>query len=274
MRTAPLLLLVVLLPGPAIPATAAPAAPNNAVVPVEKLEKDFYDWHQRHARVLETLKQGPVDLVFIGDSITHMFGGEPRAKIRRGAEIWDRHYGNRNAVNLGFGWDRTQNVLWRLQHGELDGIAPRVAVLLIGTNNLTGTRNARTNTPAEIAEGIAKICRTIRAKVPGCHVVLMGVLPRRSGGKTPDRFVKPIREINAIIAKLGAQEHVTFLDLTDRFADADGLPRKELMADTVHPNAAGYRVWAEALEPILQKHLGDIPRTPVSEKGPEQQGSR
>ncbi|WP_404306516.1 GDSL-type esterase/lipase family protein [Neorhodopirellula lusitana] len=228
------------------------AIENNAIIPVQKLERDFYDWHDRHQEVIKALPQKPVDLVFIGDSITHMFGGIPKSPVARGGETWDRFFGHRNAINLGFGWDRTQNVLWRLQNGELDGIRPKVAVVLIGTNNLTGTKNARTNNPSEIASGIEAICDTIHHKQPQCKILLLSVLPR-----SPQRFAKPIREINRRIGPLGQRDYVTFLNLTASFADENGLPQKELMHDGVHPNASGYELWAETMEPVLSRLLVD-----------------
>ena len=243
-------LLLIALTFATAPTLAQSAAANTAVVPVPKLENDFYDWYQRHAQVKELIKKQPVDLVFIGDSITHMFGGPTPSPVQRGQKVWERYYGARNVVNLGFGWDRTQNVLWRLENGEFDGLKPQVAVLLIGTNNRTGTKNARENTPAEIAEGIEAICKTVHAKAPACKIVLLSVLPR-----SPAVFTAPIREINQRIVKLEALGYVTFLDLWPAFADPDGLPKKELMADTVHPNEKGYQVWAEALEPVLVKLL-------------------
>lgn len=236
------------------PVLAQNAVTNTAVLPVPKLENDFYDWYQRHEQVKAQIKQQPVDLVFIGDSITHMFGGPSPSPVQRGQATWDRFYGKRNAVNMGFGWDRTQNVLWRLEHGEFAGVQPKVVVLLIGTNNRTGTANARENSPAEIAEGIEAICKTVHAKAAGCKIVLLSVLPR-----SPAHFVEPIREINRKIVKLESLGYVTFLDLWPVFADPDGLPKKELMADTVHPNAQGYQLWAEALEPVLVKLLGSKP---------------
>jgi len=223
---------------------------NTAIIPVEKLENDFYDWHQRHEEVVELVRRKQVDLIFIGDSITHMFGGRPKSEIARGKEIWDQYYGHRNAINMGFGWDRTQNVLWRLENGELERITPKVAVILIGTNNRTGTNNARQNTPAEIAEGIETICKAIHKKVPKCKILLLGVLPR-----SPEHFVEPIQEINKLLSRLNKEDYISVLDMYDQFADKDGLPRKELMHDTVHPNEAGYRVWAETMEPVLSKLL-------------------
>jgi lysophospholipase L1-like esterase len=225
---------------------------NTAVIAVQKLEPDFYDWYQRHKEVVELINQRQVDLIFIGDSITHMFGGLPKSPIARGSRTWDKYYGHRNAINMGFGWDRTQNVLWRLEHGELEGIAPKVAVLLIGTNNRTGTQNARQNTPAEIAAGVSAICTTIHKKAPKCQILLLGVLPR-----SPRHFVKPIEEINKRLAPLKTEAYITFLNMRDQFGDKEGLPKKELMHDGVHPNAAGYRVWAKTMEPVLSKLLND-----------------
>lgn len=230
---------------------------NSAVIAVQKLEPDFYDWYQRHKEVVELISKKQVDLIFIGDSITHMFGGLPKSQIARGSSTWETYYGHRNAINMGFGWDRTQNVLWRLENGELEGITPKVAVVLIGTNNRTGTQNARQNTPAEIAEGVSAICTTIHKKVPKCKVLLLGVLPR-----SPEHFVKPIEEINKLLAPLEKEDYITFLNMRDQFGDKEGLPKKELMHDGVHPNAAGYHVWAETMEPVLSKLLNDKAVTP------------
>ena len=252
MRSVLVLFPLFTLSGMAAPVLAQNAVTNTAVQPVPKLESDFYDWHQRHEQVKTLIKQQPVDLVFIGDSITHMFGGQPPSPVHRGQEAWERYYGKRNAVNMGFGWDRTQNVLWRLENGEFAGLHPKVVVLLIGTNNRTGTQNARENSPAEIAEGVEAICKSLHAKSPATKIVLLSVLPR-----SPAHFVEPIREINQKLVKLETLGYVTFLDLWPCFADPDGLPNKELMADTVHPNAKGYQLWAETLEPVLVKLLGE-----------------
>ncbi len=225
---------------------------NTAIIPVQKLEKDFYDWHQRHKDVVELIKKRPVDLVFIGDSITHMFGGLPKSRRGRGRKVWNKYYGHRNAINMGFGWDRTQNVLWRLKNGEFEGINPKVAVLLIGTNNRAGTKNARQNTPAEVAEGITAICQTIHKKTPNCNILLLTILPR-SG----THFITPIQETNKLLTKLDKEDFITILNIYDQFADEGGLPKKELMRDSVHPNAKGYQMWAETMEPILAKLLND-----------------
>lgn len=243
------------------------AMTNTAMTPTPKLEEDFYDWDERHQQVLETIRTRKVEMVFIGDSITHLFGGVPRGNKCWGKAVWNRYYGSRNAVNLGFGWDRTQNVLWRLTHGELDGIQPRAAVLLIGTNNRTGTANARENSPAEIADGIAAICRLIHEKAPACRIILVSVLPRGADAPSPaGLFVESIRDINRRIAGLESLGYVTYLDLWPVFAQPDGTPKKVYMVDTVHLNAIGYQQWAETMEPVLAGILKDTPIHPPTRR--------
>ncbi|QQL45312.1 GDSL-type esterase/lipase family protein [Sulfuriroseicoccus oceanibius] len=226
------------------------AALNSAVVPVPKLENDFYDWYQRHDEVKALAAEGNPELVFIGDSITHMFGGEPKSRIARGAQVWGEFYQPRNTINLGFGWDRTQNMLWRIENGEFDGLKPKVAVVMAGTNNLTGTQNARANTPEEIFEGVEAICTAIHQRSPDTEIVLIGVLPRLQAEMNPK-----IQKLNGLIEGLDAQSKITVLNLWDRFCDPSGEVNKALFQDAVHPNAAGYRVWAEAMEPTLEQLL-------------------
>lgn len=223
---------------------------NNATVPVPKLERDFYDWYKRHENVKKQIKKGPVDLVFIGDSITHMFGGLPKSEKPFGEEVWQKYYSKRNTVNMGFGWDRTQNVLWRLENGEFEGLTPKVVVLLIGTNNLTGTKNARTNTPEEIVEGIQQVYQLIHKKSSKTKILLLGILPR-----SPQKFVAPIRKINSLLKEKATEDYVTLLDMSEQFAEESGLPKKDLMRDSVHPSVNGYKVWAATMEPVLKKLL-------------------
>jgi lysophospholipase L1-like esterase len=226
---------------------------NTAILPSPKLEDDFYNWYDRHEQVKELIKKQPVDIVFIGDSITHMFGGLPLSTIVHGGAVWDKYYGDLNVVNMGFGWDRTQNVIWRLENGELEGIQPKVAVVLIGTNNLTGTKNAKENTPIEISEGIEKICTIIHTKCPHCKILLLGVLPR-----SPEKFVIPIRKINKQISHLNKKEYITFINFGNKISDKNGLPKKEYMfEDGVHPNEKGYKIWAESINAQLKKMLSE-----------------
>ena len=154
------LLLLGAITAPLVSADDAPQV-NTAVVPAPACEKDFYNWEERHADVKKAIADGPVDLVFLGDSITHMWGGRPAANRQSGQKVWDEFYARRNAVNMGFGWDRTQQVLWRIENGEFEGIHPKVAVVLIGTNNLTG-HNVRENTNEEIVAGVKGVCTAVR----------------------------------------------------------------------------------------------------------------
>lgn len=226
---------------------------NSAIVAKPKLEKDFYNWHQRHKAILKLIKtRKQVDLIFMGDSVTHMFGGEPKSSIAIGQETWDKFYGERNTINMGFGWDRTQNVLWRIEHGELDGVSPKVLVLLIGTNNLTATKNARANSPEEIADAISLICEKVHEKLPTTKILLLSVLPRKN-----EKNVEDIRKINRLLSKAPAKDYVTYLDMTAQFADKDGQFRDDLRRDDVHPNKNGYKVWAETMEPTLKQLLGE-----------------
>jgi lysophospholipase L1-like esterase len=228
------------------------AAPNTAIVPVGKLEKDFYEWDQRHAAVMAVKDSLKPEIVLIGDSITHMWGGSPEEKSdrgNRGLDAWKSVFGDRPVLNLGFGWDRTQNVLKRIELGELDGLTPKAVVVHIGTNNLAGTRNARENTPAEIAEAIGVIVEKVQAKCPEAQVIVMKVFPR---GEKPDNPARArIAAINERLDKMKEKPRVTVLDITAKLTNADGTISKNVMSDFLHPAAKGYMIWAEALKPVL-----------------------
>lgn len=231
--------------------TALPA--NTAIIPVSKLENDSYDWWARHAEVLRIKDSINPEIVMIGNSITHFFGGYPLVRSAdgqprkpNGPEAWAALFGSRRVLNLGFGWDRTQNVLWRLDNGELDGLHPRTVVLLIGTNNTSQTNNARANTPAEIVEGIAAICGRIRSKVPQAKIVLMAVLPREQQPDHPRRAV--INETNRLLTAFAAKENIRLLDIGPKLLTPEGVLLKEIAGDFVHPTEKGYRIWAEALK--------------------------
>ena len=225
----------------------APTASNNtALVPTPKLERDSYDWYERHFAELEAEKWSRARVVLIGDSITHFWAGEPRAHIQNGPQAWEQAFAGKRVLNFGFGWDRTQNVLWRLEHGELYGLTPRTIILNIGTNNLTGTKNARTNSPEEITEAIALICKKLHAEFPEAQILVMGVFPRGNEANAPLRA--PIKAINALLPNaLKGIESVRFLDIGEKFLSADGTISKEIMPDGTHPSEKGYAIWAKAL---------------------------
>jgi len=222
---------------------------NSAVVPQGRLEKDSYDWDQRHAEILASKDKINPELVFIGDSITHFWADATHGN--RGTDALKDLCAGRAMLNLGFGWDRTQNVLYRLDHGELDGLMPKFVVIHIGTNNLAGTKNARENTPAEIAEAITLIVDRVQAKCPGAQVILMAVFPR--GEKPTDPKRAKIAAINEGIAKLAGKSRFTYLDITSKLTNPDGTISKDVMGDYLHPTSKGYAIWAEALKPLLGK---------------------
>lgn len=248
MRTLRLLLLLTLAHGALL--SGAEMSANTAIVPVPKLEQDGYDWYARHDAVLKAVAGADPEVVMIGDSITHFWGGDPPGP-NHGPASWQAAFGERHVLNLGFGWDRTQNVLWRLDHGEFTGLHPHWAVLMIGTNNLTGTAHARENTPAEIVAGIAAISLQITTMSPKTRIVHMAVLPR--GRKANDPFRAKITELNRLLATFATQERHAFIDIGAHFLDAEGTIPPALMGDACHPTDQGYAIWATALQAEFAK---------------------
>jgi len=219
---------------------------NTALIPVERLEQDSYDWYARHHAELALLKQKQPDVVLLGDSITHFWGGLPMASQVNGPKAWDRVFGAFFVVNAGFGWDRTQNVLWRLRQGEFDAVHPKWVVLNIGTNNLTGTSHARANTPEEIVEAIGAICLELKQRSPTSHIIVMGIFPRGKTANSPLRAA--IQKTNELLARsVAGQKLTTFVDIGRQFLEPDGTLPKTMMPDGTHPSDAGYELWANAL---------------------------
>jgi lysophospholipase L1-like esterase len=219
---------------------------NSAVAPMPKLEQDSYDWHGRHAAVLELQKKMQPEIVLVGDSITHFWSGEPTANHQNGPSSWAQTFGNHAVLNLGFGWDRTQNVLWRLDHGEMDGLAPKTIVLNIGCNNFSATANARANTPEEVCAAIGAICDRLLAKSPASRVVVMGVFPRGASPADPKRSLH--RKLNELLAAaLAGRPQVTFLDIGSKFLEPDGSLSRDVFSDGTHPTDKGYAIWGQAL---------------------------
>jgi lysophospholipase L1-like esterase len=222
-----------------VPALAvAQEQPNDSVVPAPREG----NWMTRHESFNERVRQGNVDLVFIGDSITQ--GWE-----RAGKSVWDEFYAKRNAVNLGIGGDRTQHVLWRLDHGNIDGIRPKLAVLMIGTNN------SGTNTSEQIAAGVKAIVEKLRAKLPQTKVLVLAIFPRGPDKENKNRQVN--EGANALIKSLADDQMVFFLDIGPKFLEADGTLSREVMPDLLHLNETSYRTWAESIEPTVKKLLGE-----------------
>ncbi len=231
--------------GPRVPLTSMTDI-NTAIIPVSRLEPDVYDWYARHHAELDLQKRVQPQVVMLGDSITHFWGGSPQASIQNGSTAWNRLFNGVSALNMGFGWDRTQNVLWRLRQGEFDRLHPLWVVLEIGTNNLTGTDHARASTPAEIVEGIAAICSELHRRSPETHIIVMAIFPR--GSKPTDPLRAPIEQTNQMLAtRFTSDAYIKYLDIGKKFLSPDGSLPETLFPDGTHPSEAGYQIWADAL---------------------------
>lgn len=204
-------------------------------------------WMPRHLEKLEEIKRLKAQhersqIVFIGDSITQ--GWE-----KNGKNVWNKNYKKYHALALGFGGDRTENVLWRLQHGEVDGIAPKVAVLMFGTNN-TGHRQ---EDPATTAAGIKRNIDELRQRLPNTKILLLAIFPR---DEKPDGRLRQINDkVNAIISGFADNKQVFFLDINKNFLDANGVLPRAIMPDLLHPNEKGYEIWVTSMAPTLHKLL-------------------
>lgn len=196
----------------------------------------------RHESFNKRVKEGKVDLIFIGDSITEGWEGA-------GKEVWAKYYGARNAVNLGIGGDGTQHVLWRLDHGNVDGISPKLAVLMIGTNN----SNGGDNTPEEIGAGITAIVKKLREKLPDTKVLILAVFPRNP---KPDAQREKNAKASEIAARLADGQMIYYLDIGPKFLTDDGTLTKDIMPDLLHLSPKGYEIWAASIEPSAAKLMG------------------
>jgi len=208
-------------------------------------------WTARHHSILERNARGNVDLLMIGDSITHAWGG-PAAKA-----IWEEYYEPRNAVNLGYVGDRTENVLWRLLNGEIDNIQPKLAVLMIGTNN----SNGKECSPEQIADGIKAIVSTLRTRLPATRILILSIFPR--GNAEMKRANAPVAtyndqwakcdEASRIASQMADGAMIHFLNVNQAFLNKRGELTRDIMPDLLHPKTEGYRLWAEAMEPTIAK---------------------
>lgn len=234
------------------PDQPAPAPDHSAVAPAERLADA--GWKARHEamgdRISRGAERGDIGMLLIGDSITQGWEDD-------GREAWTEFYEKRAAVNLGIGGDRTQHVLWRLDRYDLAGLArpragspPRLAVIMIGTNNSNGADN----TAAEIADGVKAVVARVRERLPETRVLLLAIFPR---GEKPN----PQRDKNAEASRLAASvadgELVTYLDIGPKFLRPDGTLSKETMPDFLHLSPKGYQIWAESIEPTVCEMLGE-----------------
>lgn len=232
------------------PVAATPAPKSSPKDP--KVEQNFVKRHEGFLKDKEeALKNGPVQVVFLGDSITDGWrkkekDGSDSAQLKIFKERWGTRY---NALNLGIGGDRTEHVLWRLDQGEVDGLKPKAVMLMIGTNNLGNKQS-----PEDTIVGVTAVVNELREKLPDSKILLLAVFPR--GNKADDPFRAQIKQVNEAIAKLDdGGKHIKYLDIGEKFLAPDGELTKEIMPDFLHPNAKGYEIWADAVEPSLDEML-------------------
>lgn len=226
---------------PSSPSIAPTVAAPRANLATTAAPRDAASWQRRNNMFNRRAADGQVDLIFVGDSITQRWA-------QAGEAVWREYYADRRVMNLGISGDRTQHVLWRLQNGNLEGIAPKAAVILIGTNN------HRDNTADEIADGVEAIVRTMRLKLPETKLLVMGILPR--GGR-PNESRRKLAESNQRLSAIADGSHVFFMDIGTSLMNPDQSISPEIMPDYLHLSERGYEIWAEAIEPTLRQWLGD-----------------
>ena len=217
------------------PLPLAPAEVNSAVYAAPRIE-----WVTRVAATNAKAHEAgrTIDLIFDGDSITDFWQ-------TKGQAVWNERYGKLNAFDFGISADRTQHVLWRLSQGQVEGIHPKLVAIMIGTNNLGG------NTDEQIADGVKAIVSDYQKRCPESVILLQGIFPR---GAQPTDGARPrIKAINEMISKLGDDKKVIYIDFGDKFLNPDGTMSPEVMPDFLHPSAKGYQIWADAIQPTIDR---------------------
>jgi lysophospholipase L1-like esterase len=209
-----------------------------SVIPTERNEAWWQQRHQQKIAELQGLNQ-PIELMFLGDSITHAWEVE-------GEAYWQQHFAHRKALNLGFAGDRTEHLLWRIQNGEINSLSPKWVILLIGTNN-AGHRH---DSPEEIADGVKAILGELKQRLPNSKILLMAIFPR-SRNKSK-RMRKRVDSANKLIKEYSDGKQLLWLDINHHFLTDEGVLLESVMPDLLHPNAAQYYVWAKAVLSFIQ----------------------
>ena len=224
---------------------AQSAAPADQAVP-----RSDQNSMTAHSQLLEKAKKGGIDIYFQGDSITRRWGATDYPELLAN---WKQNFFGWNAADFGWGADTTQNILWRLNNGELDGVNPRVIVLLAGTNNVGRTPpNNEDARVADITKGLKAILDIMRAKAPKATIILMGIFPRND-----NIAVMPvINRINENLSRFADGKTIRYLNINRKLADKNDLLLEGMMGDRLHPTVKGYQVWADALKPIFTELLG------------------
>jgi lysophospholipase L1-like esterase len=204
-----------------------------------------------HEQLVQKAKQGGIDVYFVGDSITRRWGAAD-AQYRPLLENWKSNFFGWNVANFGWGADRIENILWRLQNGELDGVNPKVIVLLAGINNV-GNEPGDAEKVTDITRGLKAIVAVCQAKAPNATLILTGIFPRNDNLVV----IPTINQINRNLSRMADGKKVRYLDINDRLADKEGRLFPGMMnADQLHPTLKAYQVWADALKSVFTELLG------------------
>ena len=231
------------------PARGAQAPlPRRGVPAYEAAPRTDANSQKAHEQLLEKAKRGGIDVYFVGDSIARRWGATDYPAF---LENWKQNFHGWNAADFGWGADNTQNILWRLENGELDGVNPKVIVILAGTNNV-GRQAGDDAKVAEITRGIKAIVDRCQEKAPGAVIVLTAIFPRNDSMAV----IPTINRINAGLERIADGKKIRFLNVNAKLADKDGNLFEGMMGDKLHPTLKGYQVWADGLKPILTELLG------------------
>ncbi|WP_020533536.1 GDSL-type esterase/lipase family protein [Flexithrix dorotheae] len=205
-------------------------------------------WLKRHQEILKKKASNP-ELILVGNSIFHTLDNKDRK------EVWRQYLDGYQTVNMGISGDRTENVIWRIENGTLDSINPKLAVLLIGTNNTDGNHYLNISTPEELEEGIWKICTLINEKLPETKILIMGILPY---GYKPNHRDNINKATNLLISKFPEKNPlINYVDIGNIYLDENGKVKQELMPDYLHPNAEGHLLMFEALKPEIDRLINE-----------------
>ena len=218
---------------------------NPAAVPVEGHSK------QRHAEKIGLIKNHKYDLLFVGNSITNNFEKPPFQAT------WEKYYGSRNAINLGYSGYRTENIIWNIQNGELENQTPKVIILEIGTNNVDAKNYPTRHTAEQLAGGMEEIVKIFRKECPDSKIILLRCFPGSYDGPNPTSHRNILERASDIVSHIADNEHVFYCDVNHVFLNLDGSINQEVMPDWLHPNAKGAELWAQAMEPLLSKLMED-----------------
>jgi len=211
---------------------------------------------KEHERFNEISKQGEAPLVFLGDSITEGWAGP-------GKTAWEKYWGPMKAVNFGISGDRTEHILWRLQNGNYDGLKPKLTVLMIGTNNTGHQWRAMKEHQGEVynssaeqtAQGVEAIVKLLKEKQPQMKILVLAIFPR--GADRNDKMRQRNEATNKAIARLADGKTVYYMDINQDFLEKDGTLSREIMPDLLHPNAAGYEIWSQAIMGKVKQLMED-----------------